>query len=330
MSLYNLLLDFNFGDDKNPWSLNYEITENSIRIDKVDYYLRYVNPSATTKRKNKGGNSIVFFLYEAQNYNQQSIPNKVIKIAEYADFKSRRGIEIQNILFANEVKALNLCKEKTYSNVIKIYETGYIRNSKKLSNLYFPFYIMEYADSDLKNYLEDNQLSIDEKISLCIEISYGLKQLKNIEVYHRDLKPDNILFVNDEWKIGDLGLAQFRDEEFVEDTSKIIGPRGWLSPEAMNKYLTNNTENINNFDCKIDHQSDIFQLGKVFWYIVQGNAPIGCVRTIDFKEKDIEIYALLRTMLNHSKKKRYKHIDEIIAILKRINTKLLKQTTIEV
>ena len=39
-----------------------------------------------------------------------------------------------------------------------------------------------------------------------------------------------------QWKIGDLGLVTRRDLDY-DRQNEFIGPKGWLSPEAMNKYL---------------------------------------------------------------------------------------------
>lgn len=70
-----------------------------------------------------------------------------------------------------------------------------------------------------------------------------------------------------------------------------------------------------------DHQSDVFQLGKVFWYILQGNAPIGNIRRSDFFDGHDDIYSVLKYMLNHSKKKRPISIDYVINELSRIMQK---------
>ena len=81
----------------------------------------------------------------------------------------------------------------------------------------FPFYTMDYASGDLKNYLENNDIPFGNRIDLCLQIANGLKELKDIGYYHRDLKPDNILMFDDTWKIGDLGLIAFRDKDNIYD-----------------------------------------------------------------------------------------------------------------
>jgi serine/threonine protein kinase len=143
--------------------------------------------------------------------------------------------------------------------------------------------------------------------------------------YHRDIKPDNIFFVGSTWKIGDLGLIDDQDKNHsIDKIAEWVGPRGWMSPESMNKYLTENKGFIGEFNVKINHQSDIFQLGKVFWYIFQHNAPIGNISESDFVLKEKEVYPILRTMLNHSTKKRYEMIDEVIYLFTKIESKSLR------
>lgn len=301
-----------------------EISNNTITIDDIDYFAYYINPNF---KKNKGANSFIFALYQAQNFidYDHSNPDLVIKISNKRDFKNR--ISDKNKRFYREVEALNACKRQNIQNVITIRSYGQLSCKTQNSQgdeilFYFPFYTMDYASCDLKNFLENNRISYFERINLCLQIARGLKGLKDLGYYHRDLKPDNILIIEDTWKIGDLGLIAYRDEdELCDKQNEFIGPKGWISPEAMNKYLYCE-DNEYKFDCKIDHQSDIFQLGKVFWFIFQGNAPIGCVSRKDFFDKNDDIYNLLKYMLNHSKKKRPLTIDYVIEVLNHV---MLKQ-----
>lgn len=81
----------------------------------------------------------------------------------------------------------------------------------------FPFYTMDYASGDLKSYLENHDIPFEDRVNLCLQIANGLKELKDIGYYHRDLKPDNILMFDNIWKIGDLGLIAYRDEDNIYD-----------------------------------------------------------------------------------------------------------------
>ncbi|MDP1762366.1 MAG: protein kinase [Sediminibacterium sp.] len=299
---------------------------NLIQINNVEYFFTYLNSNG----KSKGGNSVILKLYESQNIDldeiNYEIPDLVIKILKFrsADFETKSEKR-----FKKEINSLKKCKESNFSNVIHIFHDGVC----KIFNSYYGnfdehlFYTMEYAPYDLKTYIEafHDQLSLDIKLNLCLSIAEGLKELESLNYFHRDIKPDNIFISGEVWKIGDLGLLSERfDANEIDDEAEPIGPRGWMSPESMNKYLTEGKGFSNSFTCKIDHQSDIFQLGKVFWYIFQHNAPIGSVKESDFKIRNSQIYSVIKTMLSHSKTKRYKKIDEVIKLLKAEETKLLK------
>lgn len=299
------------------------ITENYIRINNIEYYLSYLDSS---HKGNKGGNSFVFALFEAQSYDENSDPIKVIKISKYNDNKNKRNQIIRhykNKRFVQEIAALYDCKNKNTGNVIEIFEDGHIWCVKNNESIVFPFYTMEYAKPDLKSFMEENAVAESDRVLLCLQIAQGLKQLNDLGYYHRDIKPDNIFIADGTWKIGDLGLIAKRNAPSLDKLQDFIGPRGWISPETMNKYLSEGVAG-KNFDCTIDHQSDLFQLAKVFWYILQGNAPIGCIKECDFLLKNSSLYSLIRQMLNHSKRKRPTSIDVVISDLHKIVNKYYK------
>lgn len=317
--------DFLF--NKHCLQISEDRTENYLRLDDVDYFVSYLNSEF---KSNKGGNSFVYALYVAQTCDEDAVPEKVIKISKYSEkFKRERVIKAEkNKRFRQEVAALYDCKSRKVGNIIDIDFDGNLICRTHNGGDYevsFPFYVMEYAEFDLKRFLEEENEAYDEasRVELCLQIAQGIKELNDLGYYHRDIKPDNIFMINDTWKVGDLGLIQMRNKPSLDREGELLGPRGWLSPEAMNKYLSETVDG-NKFDCNIDHQSDLFQLAKVFWYILQGNAPIGCVKESDFLPQNSSLYSLIRQMLNHSKKKRPATIDIIIIDLKNIVSKYYK------
>ena len=109
---------------------------------------------------------------------------------------------------------LNISSSLDHSNVIKCYETFKTEN-----NWYI---VTEYCDAGtLIDYLKDQQIlqTVDyEKREqdigqIMIQLKDGLKYLKGKGIYHRDLKPQNILFKNEGGKIvlkiADFGFARY-------------------------------------------------------------------------------------------------------------------------
>jgi serine/threonine protein kinase len=247
--------------------LSPKLHRNVIRYDNVDYI---VSPLKQNSGKSKGGNSNVFKITDPQ-----AEVELAIKFSKY-DVNSPL-IPFNNIKrisrFGREIEALKTCNSNGFQNIINYYFDDY----KEIGNKKFHYYVMEKADYDLTHYLDNNDISEQQRFLLCIQILQGIKELHSKDIYHRDIKPDNILFVNKTWKIGDLGLIASQNSDFeIKEEGERIGPIGWLSPEAANKYLNEGAGKLNKFglDCEIDTFSDIFQLGKLFWYIFQGIFPL--------------------------------------------------------
>jgi len=79
------------------------------------------------------------------------------------------------------------------------------------------------------------------------------------------------------------------------------------------------------FDCNIDHQSDLYQLGKLLWYMIQGNSPCAGVRRKDFLYSDDSLYSVVRSLLNSNKRSRIGTIEFLIEDLNRIYKKYEKR-----
>jgi serine/threonine protein kinase len=308
----NIILDFG-GLKFNP-----EIPGmNIISLNKIDYFPNFLDPQ---KPGNKGSN-LLLKLFEAQNWDDEvgypetsELVIKICKIPIHFNEKPR------SMRFNDELVALNDCAKIDPLNTINVYNFGIltIRNKDGRSTKH-RYYTMDYASDDLATYLKKKNLSLLERIDLFLEICDSLRVLWKADYYHRDIKPDNILFVNGKWKIADLGLVEHRYDSFgVDEKGEWIGPRGWQSPESLNKFLTEDTPWGYKFNLKIDHQSDLYQLGKLLWYITQGNCPEGGIDRNDFLYHDDRLYQVVKTLLNNNKNRRLKNIDELIKQVKRI------------
>jgi len=296
--------------------------ENTIVVDDIKCELK---PLSTDYVFSKGGNSSVFILSDPHG----SVEDRIIKVSNFYKIgrNSNEWIRRRYGRFISEIQVLEEVKQhKIKENVITMLTDGVVEIDEKE----FPYYVMEKADSDLKTYLIDNKKELDfqEKVKLCRDIFKGVSTLHDLEYYHRDIKPDNILLFFSKssglegsdsftWKIADLGLARHRDKDY-DDLGEKIGPLGWLSPEAMNKILTEKAGV--GLDCAIDKASDIFQLGKLFWFIFKLNVPIGQIRLVDFKNNiphENFLFEIIAEMLQYAKDRRCERdrLEEYINLL---------------
>jgi serine/threonine protein kinase len=227
----------------------------------------------------------------------------IIKVSKFSEQSAKINNKNKKRLlrFYREIEALNISMENGIEGVVRIYGDGKVQIEGKS----FPYFIMEKCDCNLREYLTINEINISQRILLCYEIAKTIDILHKYEIYHRDIKAENIFFMGNKPIVGDLGLVENRDSDFIiNEKGDIIGPIGWMTPEATNKFLTERTKFESNFNCKINNRSDVFQLGKLFWYILQGNLPIGQLIFDDFIERDKYLFDLIFNMLQYDSKRR--------------------------
>jgi serine/threonine protein kinase len=121
-----------------------------------------------------------------------------------------------------------------------------------------PYIVMEYLEGvDLNRKMRQERLSYDAKMQIMIDVCEGLAFAHGRDIVHRDIKPANIFVTpNGRAKILDFGLARGVLSD-VTQTGKIVGTPNYMSPEQIR-------------DEGVDHRSDIFAAGVVFYELLCG------------------------------------------------------------
>jgi serine/threonine protein kinase len=146
------------------------------------------------------------------------------------------------------------CGVLNHPNIITIYDAG-----ETDSHLYIA---MEYLlGGDLKQKIKTG-LSQKETINIITKLSEALAYAHSKGFIHRDIKPGNIIFNEDKQPIlADFGIA--RAISFSEQTvtdGMLMGTPHYTSPEQASSK-------------KVDHRTDLYSLGVVYYEMLTGNKP---------------------------------------------------------
>lgn len=133
--------------------------------------------------------------------------------------------------------------------------------------------ILEYCNGGDLNYYMNMTKNFSEKEIKCIilQILEGLKYLNSMKnkIIHYDIKPQNILFHNNQIKIADFGISKLINNNDntsnIELTSQGMGTYYYLPPECFetNKNVTINTK------------VDIWSVGVICYELVYNKKPFG-------------------------------------------------------
>lgn len=107
----------------------------------------------------------------------------------------------EECLCLREIKSLK--RVNNHVNIIRLKEV--IRENDKLH------FVFEFADGNLYQKMKDRNsipFQIDDVKRYTFEMLQGLSFMHMRGYFHRDMKPENLLLVNDVIKIADFGLAR--------------------------------------------------------------------------------------------------------------------------
>jgi len=187
-------------------------------------------------------------VYEGTDENGWGV---AVKVPQFKMEKTMDSTSLKR--FASEA---DIWKKLQHENIVNVYGT----EAKPI-----PHIVMELMDGgDLESLMRKHVLSVGEAVHIMAQILEGISYAHRMATVHRDLKPENILFTSDGVaKITDWGIGKYMASEGLTKTLDTKGTLAYSAPEQ--------------FDTKeygeVDWQTDIFQLGIVFYEILTGVKP---------------------------------------------------------
>ncbi len=206
----------------------------------------------------------------------------------------------------------------THPNIVTVYDFGEAANQV--------FIAMELVEGkSLKDILKV-PMALDQKLDIMVHICRALAFAHQNGVVHRDVKPGNILISNDQVvKILDFGVAHLASSELTQ-TGTRLGTPEYMSPEMIE-------------GSKVDHRSDIFSCGIVFYELLTATKPFYDQSLTALMDKIISrelppvsqsvpdvppaLDLIVQKMLQKKPADRYQSLDETVADLKELQGDLL-------
>jgi serine/threonine protein kinase len=142
----------------------------------------------------------------------------------------------------------------THPNVVKVYSVG-----RDQGNFYIAMELVGGGSLE-KRIADQEHLSEAEVLRVGRGVAEGLRAAYREGLIHRDVKPANILFTEDETpKIVDFGLALFHERD-VDESGEIWATPFYVAPEKVS-------------DDREDFRSDMYSLGATLYHALVGKPP---------------------------------------------------------
>ncbi|MCA2890856.1 MAG: SUMF1/EgtB/PvdO family nonheme iron enzyme [Microcystis sp. M045S1] len=155
----------------------------------------------------------------------------VFHASEMVRNTSVKEVAIKVIPESSDDKLIELTNSRKleHPNLIKSYAVGEF-TFLKTEMLYL---VMELAQGSLENHIAKGSLSADEIKNITAQVAQGLNYLHRQNKVHRDLKPGNILKVNQQYKLADFGLIRTLNNKSHTQTVHNTGTIIYMPPEAF-------------------------------------------------------------------------------------------------
>ncbi|MFY0523213.1 serine/threonine protein kinase [Archangium gephyra] len=151
-----------------------------------------------------------------------------------------------------------------HPNVITIYDFGRAQDGTC-------YYVMELLEGESLRELvkRDGPMSLRRAVDVIEQACRGLAHAHEQGAVHRDIKPHNIMVQQldkrDFVKVLDFGLVkalEAEDEHQLTSTGQVLGTPQYMPPEQAGGE-------------HVDHRSDLYSMGGVFYYCLTGTSPYG-------------------------------------------------------
>jgi eukaryotic-like serine/threonine-protein kinase len=217
-----------------------------------------------------GGNGVVFEATEAVPGSLQGESRALKLLKQMSQPRVDR--------FENEIRVL---KELTSPYISAFYATGRTAVAAQppgTGHREVPWVAIQMGGANMRQHVEEHgPLTVQQLKSITFGLCSAVEHLHEKGFIHRDIKPDNFVWrsaTSSAPMMIDFGIAKRQGEDVsgrpmdtFTKVTEFVGPVFFSSPELI-EYSKDKTH-------PVDYRSDIFQLGKVLWYLGTGKVSAG-------------------------------------------------------
>ena len=217
-----------------------------------------------------GGMAVVYKAYD--NQEDRLVAIKILKEEFLTNEEFLRR-------FKNESKAIAML---SHPNIVNVYDVSF-------GDL-IQYIVMEYIEGiTLKEFIEkEGSLRWKDAVHFTIQILKGLQHAHDNGIVHRDVKPQNIMVLEDGTiKVTDFGIARFARSDQRTITDKAIGSVHYISPEQARGEKT-------------DEKADIYSVGVMLYEMLTGKLPFQADSAVSVAIMQLQREPQLPTEINDS------------------------------
>ena len=166
-----------------------------------------------------------------------------------ADLDAQQVIELRQRFYQEARLAGGL----NHPHIVTVYDVG--------EDLGMSYIVMEFVEGQtLTQWMKKKRLNVPQIKHVIYHAALGLGFAHENGVFHRDVKPDNIMLTTTGGvKVMDFGIARSVESSLTK-TGSVMGTPAYMSPEQVNGQ-------------KVDGRSDVFSLGVILYELLTSRKP---------------------------------------------------------